>query len=112
MEDICLYDFVRDYDRSGVDDQGRDTYKKRSKPLVPNHRLFFPTIEINKARQDVEKASRDEEEYEELGQCVMGAAKSAVVDLQNLQHKPDVKITLEERVAMLNVDQTCIFNQC
>ena len=45
LEDVCLYDFVANYDWQGKDRQGRRTYKKLTKPKLPNHKLFDPENE-------------------------------------------------------------------
>ena len=42
LEDVCLYDFVADYDWQGLDDQGRRKYRKLMKPRLPNHKFFDP----------------------------------------------------------------------
>ena len=36
LEEVCLYNFVRDYDSCGVDEYGQKQYKKRSKSLLPS----------------------------------------------------------------------------
>ena len=41
LEDVCLYDFVANYDWQGRDDQGRRKYKRLTKARLPNHKLFF-----------------------------------------------------------------------
>ena len=45
MEEVCLYDLVRDYNRVGVDRDGQYTYTKLTKPHLPNHKLFDPEKE-------------------------------------------------------------------
>ena len=45
LEDVCLYDFVANYDWQGRDRQGRRIYKKLTKPKLPNHKLFDPENE-------------------------------------------------------------------
>ena len=42
LEDVCLYDFVANYDWQGRDDQGRRKYKRLTKARLPNHKLFDP----------------------------------------------------------------------
>ena len=42
LEDVCLYDFVANYDWQGRDDQGRRKYKRLTKAWLPNHKLFDP----------------------------------------------------------------------
>ena len=48
LEDICLCDFVANYNWPGKDRQGRRTYKKLTKPKLPNHKLFDPENENQK----------------------------------------------------------------
>ena len=48
MEDVCLYDLVRDYDRVGVDDDDQYTYSKLTKPHLPDHKLFDPEKETQR----------------------------------------------------------------
>ena len=36
LEDVCLYDFVANYDWQGRDKQGRRINKKLTKPKLPN----------------------------------------------------------------------------
>ena len=45
MEDMCLYDFVADYVKNGVDKNGRTVYWKLGKSVLPNHKLFNPNKE-------------------------------------------------------------------
>ena len=41
LEDVCLYDFVANYDYCGTDNRtGKRQYRKLTKPRLPNHRLF------------------------------------------------------------------------
>ena len=35
LEDVCLYDFVANYDWQGRDDQGRRKYKRLTKAQLP-----------------------------------------------------------------------------
>ena len=170
LEEVCLYNVVGDYDSCGVDEYGQKQYKKRSKPLLPNHKIFDPNKEnqkqdhyysllllfvpfrvesdlvdedetpeeaflrvgksnsgvhlhhtklqqmlhantkvkeINDARHEEEKGS--DHDYPELGPCVAGEVKCAVNDLNDLQHKPENRVSLEDRIAMLNADQARIF---
>ena len=37
MEDVCLYDFVADYVKTGVDKDGNTTYRRLTKSVLPNH---------------------------------------------------------------------------
>ena len=39
MEDICLYEFVSEYTKSGVDADGNIVYRKLTKHVLPNHNL-------------------------------------------------------------------------
>ena len=45
MEDICLYDFVAEYTKCGIDEDGNTVYRRLIKPVLPNHRLFYPSKE-------------------------------------------------------------------
>ena len=45
MEDICLYDFVANYDFNSMNRRGERNYKKLKKPRLPNHKIFDPTKE-------------------------------------------------------------------
>ena len=45
LENVCLYDFVSEYERCGQDDSGKYEYRKLSKPRLPNHKLFDPNKE-------------------------------------------------------------------
>jgi len=45
LENVCLYDYVRHYDRCGKDSAGRQKCFKLSKPCLPNHRLYDPNKE-------------------------------------------------------------------
>ena len=40
LEDVCLYDFVANYDWYGKDADGDRKYMKLKKPCLPNHKLF------------------------------------------------------------------------
>ena len=43
--EVCLYDFVAEYEKCGVDEGGNPVYRERSKPILPNHRLYNPAKE-------------------------------------------------------------------
>eukprot|EP00731_Ephydatia_muelleri_P010648 Em0005g1234a len=45
LENVCLYDFVKWYAYSGTRDNGTRVYQKLQKPILPNHKLFDPSIE-------------------------------------------------------------------
>ena len=45
MEDVCLYDFVANYDFNSMNRRGERNYKKLKKPRLPNHKIFDPTKE-------------------------------------------------------------------
>ena len=48
MEDVCLYDFVADYVKTGVDKDGNTTYRRLTKSVLPNHKLCNPNKEDEK----------------------------------------------------------------
>ena len=50
LENVCLYDFVANYEFAGVDNAGQRVYRKLSKPQLPNHKIFDP--ENENQRQD------------------------------------------------------------
>ena len=43
MQDVCLYKFVAEYTKAGVERVTRFTM--RTKPILPNHRMFDPSKE-------------------------------------------------------------------
>ena len=45
LEDVCLYDFIAQYEFTGVDNQGQRVYRKLGKPKLPNHKIFDPENE-------------------------------------------------------------------
>ncbi|KAL5497334.1 hypothetical protein EMCRGX_G013794 [Ephydatia muelleri] len=45
LENVCLYDFVKWYAYSETRDNGTRVYQKLQKPILPNHKLFDPSIE-------------------------------------------------------------------
>ena len=45
LENVCLYDFVANYDYCGTDGNGDRKYRKLAKPRLPNHKLFDPERE-------------------------------------------------------------------
>ena len=45
MEEVCLYDFVANYTKCGVDEDGTAMYQKLNKAILPNHRLYNPSKE-------------------------------------------------------------------
>ena len=45
MEDICLYDFIANYEWYGEIDNGDRKYSKLTKPRLSNHKLFDPEKE-------------------------------------------------------------------
>ena len=48
MEDMCLYDFVANYVKCGIDKDGKTKYRKLNKSTLPNHKLFNPKKEDEK----------------------------------------------------------------
>ena len=48
MEDVCLYDFVANYVKCGIDKDGKTKYRKLNKSDLPNHKLFNPKKEDEK----------------------------------------------------------------
>ena len=45
MEEVCLYDFVANYDWQSKDVNGDRKYSKLRKPRLPNNKLFDPQKE-------------------------------------------------------------------
>ena len=45
MEDVCLYDFVANYTKAGVDKHGNTVYHQRQKAILPNHKIYNPSKE-------------------------------------------------------------------
>ena len=45
MEDVCLYDFVANYVKCGVDKNGKTKYRRLNKSVLPNRRLYNPSKE-------------------------------------------------------------------
>ena len=48
MENVCLYDFVKSFEKCGVGKDGAPQYRKLSKPTLPNHKLFDPNKETER----------------------------------------------------------------
>ena len=42
---MCLYDFVANYVKCGVDKNGKTKYRRLNKSVLPNHRLYNPSKE-------------------------------------------------------------------
>ena len=65
---------------------------------------------INEARKEC-AVPEEEKKEEEGGMQLVGEAKSAMQDLQDLDaNPPNNNLTLEERVDMLNVDQRRVYD--
>ena len=45
LDSVCLYDFVQNYEKCGVNEDGVRKYRKLNKPCLPNHRLYDPNRE-------------------------------------------------------------------
>ena len=45
LEECCLYDFKKYYKFNGIDSNGRRSYQRLNKPILPNHRIFDPNKE-------------------------------------------------------------------
>ena len=45
LKEICLYDFVANYDWYGKDTEGQRKYRKLTKPRLVNHKMFDPQKE-------------------------------------------------------------------
>ena len=48
MDDVCLYDFVANYEKCGVDKNGQTQYRHLNKGILPNHKLYNPKEENEK----------------------------------------------------------------
>ena len=48
MEDVCLYDFVADYAKCAVGQDGKTKYRRLNKSVLPNHKLYNPHKENEK----------------------------------------------------------------
>ena len=169
LEEVCLYDFIAQYQFQGIDSQGQRVYRKLGKPKLPNHKIFDPANEnqredyyyslvllfspfrdessligssetaeqafhrllssksashhdklktmlaaasnvksINDARQanePEEKEIADDNEPQ-----LIGAAKTAMNDVLDMNVSSSDQLTLEERVKMLNQDQRRVFD--
>ena len=174
LEQVCLYDFVREYVKCGVDDYGLSMYRKRSKAFARTiYRLYDPhkgnqkedyyysllllfaplrkkqslcTKPCKTAKQaflcassandsgiylhqkELKQMLKSEEKvkiinnawqqegitnndnYSQLDLCIVGEAKYTVKDLQDLEQKCKHKVSLGNRVAMLNADQSGVFH--
>ena len=44
-KNVCLYDFVAHYKYDGTDKNGERKYRKLTKPVLPNHKIFNPLKE-------------------------------------------------------------------
>ena len=42
LKNVCLYDFVKWYVKSGTDASGNRQYRKLTKPKIVNHKMFDP----------------------------------------------------------------------
>ena len=40
LEKVCLYDFVAHYKYDGTDKNGERKYRKLTKPVLPNHKIY------------------------------------------------------------------------
>ena len=168
LEDVCLYDFVANYELQGVDTHGKRQYRKLTKCKLPNHKLFDPDNEnqreeyfyslvllfspfrdessllhdketaeqafqrllsnkitdyhdklktmlaaasnvkkINEARQ---KDGEEEKVEEDDDPQLIGEAKTAMTDVLTMNVNTSDKLSVEERVAMLNDDQRRVFD--
>ena len=45
MENACLYDFVAEYIKCGIDEHGNMQYRRLNKTTLPHHRNFNPKKE-------------------------------------------------------------------
>ena len=45
MKDMCLYDFVANYIKCGVDKDGNVVYHELNKSVLPNHKSYNPNKE-------------------------------------------------------------------
>ncbi len=45
LEDVCLYDFVANYDWQSKGSSGNSKYRKLTKSRLPNHKLYDPANE-------------------------------------------------------------------
>ena len=45
MDNVCIDDFVAHYKYDGTDKNGERKYRKLTKPVLPNHKIFNPLKE-------------------------------------------------------------------
>ena len=45
LQDLCLHDFVANFDWYGKDSKGQRKYRKLGKPRLVNHKIFYPEKE-------------------------------------------------------------------
>ena len=45
MDGVCLYDFVGNFEKCGVDKNGQTQYRHLNKGILPNHKLYDPKKE-------------------------------------------------------------------
>ena len=173
LEDLCLHDFVANYDSHSKDSQGKHMYRKVTKFRLVSQKMFDPKKEDQresyfysllllfvpfrdessllqeqetaeeafkrllpanvecsayharlqamlkaqenlKAITDARKLSAPEEHSDNESDDepqLMGEAKAAMQDVQDMNDSSDDDITLDERVQMLNLDQKRIYEK-
>ena len=170
LEDLCLHDFVANYDSHSKDSQGRRIYRKVTKSRLVSQKMFDPKKEDQresffysllllfvpfrdessllqeqetaeeafkrllpanvecsayharlqamlkaqenlKAITDARKLSVPEEHESDDEPQLVGEAKAAMQDVQDMNDSSDNDITLDERVQILNMDQKRIYDK-
>ena len=48
MEDVCLYDFIAEYTKCDIDNDGNTVYRKLTNLVLPNHKIFNTNREEEK----------------------------------------------------------------
>ena len=110
MENVCLYDFVANYVKCGVDKHGKTVYRRLTKSVLPNHKLYNPNKDNERESyfysllllfvpfRNEDNLSDETESYENAFRRHMKSSKALNVHHDKLQSM----LQAREKVAKIN----------
>ena len=104
MEDVCLYDFVANYVKCGLDKNGKTKYRELNKSVLPNHKLLNPQKEDEKESYFYSLLLlfvpfRNEDEFTEEGESAEDAFN------RHMEHNDALNIHSDKLQTMLRANE-------
>ena len=111
LEECCLYGFKKWYKFNGLDAQGKRSYYKLNKPILPNHKLYDPNKD--EQREDfyyslllLFKPFRDESGLVKEGQTAEGAFREFLdTEVEMISHHDKLMKMLNAQSKVCNINE-------